>query len=140
MALLPGLLACGTVDPGPQELLPVVQAPDPDAFARVVRPILRARCLGSGCHDSGRLSYRLAPASTPDPQLPDVIRTPRDLPPPLDSDYEETTRWLDYATPDQSELIQKATAQVKHGGGQRVAPGSAEAKAIADWIATGVAE
>lgn len=42
--------------------------------------------------------------------------------------------FVDARQPDQSLLIQKPTRRVKHTGGQRIQPGSAEEKALRSWI------
>jgi hypothetical protein len=44
---------------------------------------------------------------------------------------------IDRARPEQSLLVLKATAAVKHGGGERIAEGSADYRALLEWINNG---
>ena len=59
-----------------------------------------------------------------------------------DNDYEALTRFvgarrISPAMPDNSLILNKATARMRHGGGVRFAPDSPEYRALRDWIAGG---
>jgi len=59
-----------------------------------------------------------------------------------DEDFEHLTkeargRRISTSAPDQSLLLLKATAEVPHGGGQRIAPGSAAYDLLVRWIRDG---
>jgi hypothetical protein len=61
------------------------------------------------------------------------------------ADYQSITRdsgsrRVDSMRPDASLLLQKATGQVAHAGGQRIAPGSSTYQLLASWIGAGVPE
>jgi len=95
------------------------------SFRRDVLPVLtKSGCNAGGCHGklAGQNGFKLSlRAFAPD------------------WDYgwlttEVQSRRIDYAFPDESLILLKATGQVPHEGGQRFAPGSRSHQALVDWI------
>jgi hypothetical protein len=101
----------------------------PINFANEVTPLFTKHgCNGGGCHgkSSGQNGFRLS-----------LLGFERR------EDYEFLTkeargRRLFPAAPDRSLLLLKATAQVPHGGGQRLEPDSAPYRVIHRWISQGM--
>lgn len=93
------------------------------SFVNDVAPIFTmGGCTGANCHGSirGQHGFKLSlfgyePAA----------------------DYAAIVPRIDKSAPSNSLILQKATAQVTHGGGFRFASGSMEYKAIVDWIRDG---
>ena len=103
------------------------QAPAP-LFLRDVAPILDKKgCSTAGCHGKfgGRGGFQLSLLTlSPQDDFDPIVRLARG-------------RRINYVEPEKSLLLQKATGQVPHGGGERFKPGSPEYKTIRDWIAAG---
>ena len=97
-------------------------------FERHVMGLLsRTGCNSGSCHGSfqGKNGFRLSLFGA-DPAK-DYAALTRDL----------LGRRVDPLRPDQSLMLLKATGQIAHGGGQRIAPGSWQHKMLRDWIAGG---
>ncbi|RUL86926.1 DUF1549 domain-containing protein [Tautonia sociabilis] len=103
--------------------------PPPIHFANQIVPIFtKLGCNGGGCHgkSGGQNGFRLSLLGF-EPEL----------------DYETLVkegrgRRLFPAAPEQSLLLTKATAEVPHGGGKKLEPGSHEYRLIRRWIAEGM--
>lgn len=108
--------------------LPSREDPATISFELEVQPILAARGCSTGpCHGKarGQNGFQLSLLG-------------------FDSDFDYASltqhargRRLFFADPDRSLMLQKATAQVPHGGGVRLQVGDAEYTTIRDWIAQG---
>ncbi|HBE69465.1 MAG TPA: S-layer protein, partial [Planctomycetaceae bacterium] len=100
----------------------------PVSFELDVQPILSAHgCNAGACHGKqrGQNGFQLSLLGFDS-----------------DSDYNALVhqargRRLSIVTPEQSLLLQKATAQLPHGGGQKIAPNSHAFATLADWIRQG---
>src|SRR5882724_5083555 len=104
------------------------RAPPGPLFSRHVEAIFsRLGCNAGACHGAvkGQNGFRLSLFSA-DPAL-DHERLLREV----------SGRRLNRPDPDNSLLLLKATGQVPHEGGQRLALGSPEYRLIRDWIAAG---
>lgn len=121
-----------------QKLTPVAPAPavapQPAAvptlsYTRDVLPILtKAGCNLGSCHakSSGQAGFRLSVfAFDPQGDYAEVVSDARG-------------RRVFPALPEDSLLLQKATVRVAHEGGQRIEPGSAWERTVADWIRQGM--
>jgi hypothetical protein len=101
----------------------------PINFANQVVPVFtKLGCNAGGCHGkaSGQNGFRLSLLGfEPTFDYESLVKEGRG-------------RRLFPAAPEQSLLLQKATARVPHGGGLRVEPGSHEYRVIARWIAAGM--
>src|SRR5262249_49347890 len=100
----------------------------PPLFSRHVVPLLsRLGCNAGVCHGAvkGQNGFRLSLFGV-DP-AGDHFRIVR----------EELARRIDPVDPDNSLFLLKATGQVAHGGGKRLAVGSAEYKTLRAWLADG---
>jgi hypothetical protein len=105
-----------------------LKTPAPVSFASQVMPILsKAGCNGGGCHGKaeGKNGFRLSIFGF-DPS----------------ADYESLMlesrgRRVFPAAPDSSLLLLKATGQVAHGGGRRMATDSLHYRRLRRWIAEG---
>lgn len=104
-------------------------AAQPDvSFRNDIMPILsKAGCASGACHakPEGQSNYKLSVFGY-DP----------------DSDYRETVtdvrgRRIFFAAPDQSLLLLKATGEMPHEGGARIAKDSAEYRMLLEWIMQG---
>lgn len=101
---------------------------DSAAFASDVMPLLsRLGCNQSSCHGSAKGKNGL--------KLSMFGAEP-------DADYAAVTksaygRRINRVEPQKSLLLVKPTAQIPHGGGQRIAPGSADYDLLASWVAQG---
>ena len=101
----------------------------PVHFANQVVPIFtKLGCNSGGCHGkaSGQNGFRLSLLGfEPSVDYETLVKEGRG-------------RRLFPAAPEQSLLLQKATAKMPHGGGRRLEPGSHEYRLIARWIAAGM--
>ncbi|MEO6809937.1 MAG: DUF1549 domain-containing protein [Isosphaeraceae bacterium] len=101
----------------------------PMNFANQVVPILtKLGCNSGGCHGkaNGQNGFKISLLG---------------FEPQVDYDAlvkEARGRRVFPAAPERSLLLQKATAQVPHGGGRRLEPGSHEYRVIARWIGAGM--
>jgi hypothetical protein len=117
---LAGLLLIGCVAAAP--------AAEGPLFSRHVVPLFsRLGCNAGACHGAvkGQNGFRLSLFGA-DPAL-DHERLLREF----------SGRRIDLLDPDQSLLLLKATGQVPHQGGNRMARGGPEYQVVRDWIATG---
>ncbi len=97
-------------------------------FLKDVRPVFgKAGCAAAACHAAqhGKGGFKLSVFGY-DPV----------------ADYEQLTvavrgRRINPARPDGSLLLEKATARVPHGGGQRIDPESLDYQVVRGWIAAG---
>lgn len=113
-------------------LLPLVLSPPSDgggpSFIHEVLPILtKAGCNSGACHGAlaGKGGLKLSLRGY-DPDADHHVLTRQNL-----------GRRVDLAAPDQSLLLLKATGAIKHGGGQRLAPGSADSQLLLQWLGAG---
>jgi hypothetical protein len=101
----------------------------PINFANQVVPIFtKLGCNSGGCHGkaTGQNGFKLSLFG---------------FDPPLDYETlvkEGRGRRLFPTVPERSLLLQKATAEVPHGGGRKLTPGSHEYRVIARWIGAGM--
>jgi hypothetical protein len=114
---------------GPSGAAPVVQAPArPVSYFYEVQPVLaKAGCNQGACHGNseGRGGLKLSlRGEDPDGDLDVLTR-------------HGGGRRVHLTEPGRSLLLLKATASIPHGGGQRLAVGSAEYRLLAGWIAEG---
>jgi hypothetical protein len=106
--------------------LPPAASSDAPSFRQDIIPLFtRYGCNAGNCHGklSGQNGFRLSL---------------RGYAPEWDHDWltrELNGRRLDFARPDQSLLVLKATAQVGHEGGRRFDKSSRAAQVLTDWIA-----
>jgi uncharacterized protein DUF1553/uncharacterized protein DUF1549 len=108
-----------------------VEAADPVSFAREVVPILtKSGCNAGACHGtlSGKNGFRLSLRGY-DPAL-DIHTLAKEL----------GGRRIDRIAPDQSLILQKATARTAHEGGRRLDPDGELYRLLRDWIAEGAAD
>lgn len=118
---LVALAACGTARAGEA----ASEASSPPSFRQDVQPILtRYGCNSGACHGklAGQNGFKLSL---------------RGYAPELDHGWLTTdlhSRRIDYAVPEQSLLLRKATGQVPHEGGKRIEPGSAAHRVLVDWV------
>jgi len=105
-----------------------LERPEPVSFRDDVIPILtKARCNSGSCHGKaeGQNGFRLSVFGH-DPRADhDQIAK------------EAGQRRVSPTVPDQSLLLRKATAQVPHGGGRKIEPGSLRHQRLRRWIAEG---
>jgi hypothetical protein len=95
-------------------------APD---FALSVYPVLqKAGC--AGCHNADGVASATRLHFPESDATPEAIRAFGLSLAPL----------VDRATPDNSLLLRKPTKRVPHGGGQRIAPGSADEQTLTAWV------
>ena len=106
-------------------------APTPAApvqFVRDIAPILDKKgCSTAGCHGKfgGRGGFQLSLLTlSPWDDYDPIVRGAKN-------------RRVNFAEPEKSLLLLKATGAVPHGGGQRFAVGSPEYVALRGWIAAG---
>lgn len=101
----------------------------PVNFPNQVTPIFtKFGCNGGGCHgkSGGQNGFRLSLLGfEPTEDFEFLVKEGRG-------------RRLFPAAPERSLLLQKATAQVPHGGGQRIEAGSASHKLLARWVGQGM--
>jgi hypothetical protein len=107
-----------------------VRAADaPASFANDVMPVLtKAGCNGGACHakaGGGQKGFQLSLLGfEPAEDLEHILRDSRG-------------RRIHFGNPDQSLLLLKASGQLPHGGGVRLAKSSAGYNTIREWIAQG---
>ena len=100
------------------------------SFEDDVMPVLtRFGCNSGGCHGklAGQNGFRLSL---------------RGYAPELDCDSitrEAQGRRINFTSPEESLLIQKAVNRIPHGGGKRIESGSQAEQVLTDWIAAGAA-
>ncbi|MDG2123668.1 MAG: DUF1553 domain-containing protein [Verrucomicrobiales bacterium] len=103
-------------------------AADPPSFRNHVLPIISKQgCNSGGCHGAlaGKGGFRLSlGAYNPEADYHTITKEARG-------------RRIEPSDPGRSLLLTKATTALKHTGGKRIAPGSADYRVIADWIAAG---
>src|SRR3954463_14150849 len=106
-----------------------VRAADPvPTFERDIEPILtRAGCNAGACHGkaSGQNGFKLSLLGF-DPEFDHLAIT-----------REASGRRILRAIPEQSLLLQKATARVPHGGGRRIDPAGPFYETLRRWIVAG---
>jgi hypothetical protein len=103
-------------------------SPPPISFENEIQPLLtKARCNSGGCHGKaeGQNGFKLSLLGF------DAL-----------SDHESIVklgrgRRVTVADPQRSLLVQKACAEMPHGGGLKIEPGSAGQKRLIRWIASG---
>src|SRR5271163_2430476 len=111
--------------------LPSLEAGDRSVvtFERDIEPILtRAGCNAGACHGkaSGQNGFKLSLLGF-DPEF-DHIAISR----------EAGGRRVLRANPEKSLLLQKATAELPHGGGRRIEPGGPSYETLRRWIVSGL--
>ncbi len=105
-----------------------IRAPEPISFENQVIPILtKAGCNAGGCHGKaeGQQGFKLSIFGF-DPE----------------ADYQALVmegrgRRISTARPEESLLLQKGAAQLPHGGGKRLEPGSLPYRRLVRWMAEG---
>ncbi len=101
---------------------------DGPRFTSDVIPILtKLSCNSGGCHGkaTGQNGFRLSLLGfEPEQDYESLVQ-------------ESRGRRLFPAAPDQSLLLQKATARMPHGGGRRLDPAGDDYRILRDWIASG---
>ncbi len=104
------------------------RADDRLLFETDIQPILTARgCNAGGCHgkSGGKNGFALSLFGfDPDGDHRSIVSGARG-------------RRIDFAAPDRSLLLLKATAVEPHGGGRRIGEGSADHQRLVEWIARG---
>ncbi len=104
--------------------------PTPVSFQHEVQPILtKARCNSGGCHGKaeGQNGFKLSLLGFDNGFDHDALTK------------EGKGRRLSVTAPETSLLLRKATAEVPHGGGRKIDPGSPQYKRVLRWIAAGAA-
>lgn len=105
-----------------------IPPPAPVEFLRDVAPILdRSSCSTAGCHGKfgGRGGFQISLLTlSPEDDYEPII-------------YGARGRRVNFADPEKSLLLLKATGQVPHGGGPRFAPNSPDYNTILNWIRQG---
>ena len=102
--------------------------PTPVSFQHEVQPILtKARCNSGGCHGKaeGQNGFKLSLLGFDNGYDHDALTK------------EGKGRRLSMTAPQTSLLLRKATAEVPHGGGRKIEPGSPQYKRVLRWIASG---
>lgn len=102
--------------------------PTPVSFQHEVQPILtKARCNSGGCHGKaeGQNGFKLSLLGFDNGFDHDALTK------------EGKGRRLSVTAPETSLLLRKATADVPHGGGRKIEPGSPQYKRVLRWIAAG---
>ncbi len=118
---------------GPTASLPVtvINADQPAAihFANQIVPVFTKNgCNGGGCHGkaAGQNGFRLSLLGfEPEEDYEHLVREARG-------------RRLFPAAPERSLLLTKATAELPHGGGRRLEPGSDDHRLLVRWISLGM--
>ena len=104
-------------------------SPAPIHFANQIVPVFtKYGCNGGGCHGkaAGQNGFRLSLLGfEPGEDYEHLVK-------------ESRGRRLFPAAPERSLLLTKGTAQVPHGGGRRIEPGSDDYKLLVRWIAQGM--
>jgi len=132
VAVLPSMTSVAADSAAPALASSARAAPaGPASFVNDVMPVLtKASCNSGPCHAKaglGQNGFRLSVLG---------------FEPVDDYDHivnEARGRRISVAAPDESLLLQKASARVPHGGGRRLDPTSAEYRAIRRWIEEGAA-
>jgi hypothetical protein len=105
-----------------------LRADETPQFARHVQAVFsRLGCNGGTCHGAvkGQNGFKLSLfGAEPDLDRERIVR-------------ESLGRRVNLLDPEDSLLLRKATGQVAHGGGQRMATGSPEYEVLRKWIAAG---
>lgn len=104
--------------------------PTPVSFQHEVQPILtKARCNSGGCHGKaeGQNGFKLSLLGFDNGFDHDALTK------------EGKGRRLSVTAPETSLLLRKATAEVPHGGGRKIEPGSPQYRRVLRWIAAGAA-
>src|SRR5262249_26317488 len=101
--------------------------PDPGFPTRILPILTKAGCNSGACHGAatGQAGFKLSLLGY-DPQ----------------SDFDAITRQfgarrLDFASPGQSLILQKATHAIRHKGGERIEKDSPDYRTLLDWIGNG---
>ena len=119
--------ALASAAPGVQQAKPPVSQPFTASFRVNVHPILtRYGCTQGACHGSaaGRGGLRLSLlGGNPESDYNTLV-------------YSTNGRLVAGITPDDSLLLQKASGQLNHGGGERIARGSAAYATLKAWLET----
>ena len=116
--------------PAPPKAVAAVPAPPPAPveFLRDVAPILdRNSCSTAGCHGKfgGRGGFQISLLTlSPEDDYEPII-------------YGARGRRVNFAEPEKSLLLLKATGQVPHGGGPRFAANSPDYNTLLNWIKQG---
>jgi hypothetical protein len=101
----------------------------PIHFANQIVPVFtKTGCNGGGCHGkaAGQNGFRLSLLGfEPDEDYEHLVKEARG-------------RRLFPAAPERSLLLTKGTAQLPHGGGRRIEPGSDDYKLLVRWISQGM--
>ena len=119
--------ALASAAPGVQQAKPPTNQPSTVSFRVTVHPILtRYGCTQGACHGSaaGRGGLRLSLlGGNPESDYYTLV-------------YSANGRLVAGTTPDDSLLLQKASGQLNHGGGERIARGSGAYVTLKAWLAT----
>ena len=102
--------------------------PIPVSFEHEIQPILtKARCNSGGCHGKaeGQNGFKLSLLGFDNGFDHDALTK------------EGKGRRLSISAPESSLILRKATAEVPHGGGRKIEPGSPQYKRVLRWIAAG---
>lgn len=102
--------------------------PIPVSFEHEIQPILtKARCNSGGCHGKaeGQNGFKLSLLGFDNGYDHDALIK------------EGKGRRLSMTAPETSLILRKATAEVPHGGGRKIEPGSPQYKRLLRWIASG---
>jgi len=117
--------ALASAAPGVQQAKPPTNLPSTASFRVNVHPILtRYGCTQGACHGSaaGRGGLRLSLlGGNPESDYNTLV-------------YSANGRLVAGITPDDSLLLQKASGQLNHGGGERIARGSAAYATLKAWL------
>lgn len=123
--------ALASAAPGVQQAKPPAVQPSTTSFRVNVQPILtRYGCTQGACHGSaaGRGGLRLSLlGGNPEGDYNTLV-------------YSANGRLVAGITPDDSLLLQKASGQLNHGGGERIARGSGAYATLKSWITTEMPE
>lgn len=104
--------------------------PPPVSFPREIQPILtKSRCNSGGCHGKaeGQNGFRLSLLGFDNEFDYDALFK------------EGKGRRVSLTAPESSLLLRKATAELPHGGGRKIEPGSPAYRRLLRWIASGAA-
>lgn len=119
--------ALASAAPGVQQAKPPTNQPSTVSFRVNVHPILtRYGCTQGACHGSaaGRGGLRLSLlGGSPESDYSTLV-------------YSANGRLVAGTTPDDSLLLQKASGQLNHGGGERIARGSGAYATLKAWLET----
>jgi Protein of unknown function (DUF1549)/Protein of unknown function (DUF1553) len=105
-----------------------VQNPAPVSFVHEIQPILtKARCNSGGCHGKaeGQNGFKLSLLGFDDAFDYDALTK------------EGRGRRTIVSAAESSLILRKATAEIPHGGGRKIEPGSPQYRRLLRWIASG---